>query len=738
MEPLRHRHPRRRPDHRPGPRQAARATGTRLVAVAARDRSGPRRSPSQHGIEKVARSLPRRHRRPRGRGGLQPAGQQPARAVERAGRLAAGKHVFTEKPSASNATEAAEVAAVRQRHRPAVLRGVPLPVAPARRPAARDPRERRLGELQHVESRHGHAGPRRRRPPLVPRAAGGALMDLGCYSLHSMRVLAPFVGGEPTLVSAKGGERAGHPGIDEWLTAELAFPNGVTGSAGCNMASDHHQMSHRLVGTAGRGGHQGLRQPAPRRPARGHHQGRHPHRAPRQPVVATPTSSRRSRRRCAAASRRCPGRRRRRGANDAPHRPVLRGDRDAAPTAPLNRSRHPPPPQRRTTPMTQTAPDELMATCWSSAGDAASDRADLRSPLPLRTRVEAAVGRRLHRVRAAERRPARRHRGVRLPGIRDLLADNGMVHLELESIPCWWDDGEHRAESDRVRHLLLEAAEVLRPRHLKVTPDGDNAPWDRGRVGREVRRARGPGPGCRRPARHRVLPVGQRQLAGEGLRLVEEAGHDNGGVIIDAWHIARANTPVSDLATVPLQRIIGVELNDADPDVVGTLVRGHRAPPPLLRRGVLRPERHGRGPAHRRVDRPLGGRDPVRRAPRDDRRGRPHPRRRQREARALARPARHPDPPTSGPVNRQSARRGPSMSTDPATSAPHYLLAGPLARSRRCPCTPESSALRRPHDEAPASGSRMPGPRSRRAARLRRSAGSRARCRRGSGRASAR
>jgi sugar phosphate isomerase/epimerase len=36
-------------------------------------------------------------------------------------------------------------------------------------------------------------------------------------------------------------------------------------------------------------------------------------------------------------------------------------------------------------------------------------------------------------------------------------------------------------------------------------------------------------------------------------------------------HIARANTPTSDLSTVPLHRIIGVELNDADPEVVGTL-----------------------------------------------------------------------------------------------------------------------------------------------------------------------
>ena len=39
----------------------------------------------------------------------------------------------------------------------------------------------------------------------------------------------------------------------------------------------------------------------------------------------------------------------------------------------------------------KAAPAErLLATCWSSAGDAASDRADLRSPLNLRERIEAA------------------------------------------------------------------------------------------------------------------------------------------------------------------------------------------------------------------------------------------------------------------------------------------------------------------------------------------------------------
>ena len=123
--------------------------------------------------------------------------------------------------------------------------------------------------------------------------------------------------------------------------------------------------------------------------------------------------------------------------------------------------------------------ERLLATCWSSAGDAASDRVDLRSPLPLRERIEAAsaAGFRGFGLLSADLPAAEREYG--LGGIRAMLDDNGIVDLELEGIPYWWDDGPHRQESDRVRRSLLTAAEVLGARHIKVTPDGDDAPWDR-------------------------------------------------------------------------------------------------------------------------------------------------------------------------------------------------------------------------------------------------------------------
>ena len=213
----------------------------------------------------------------------------------------------------------------------------------------------------------------------------------------------------------------------------------------------------------------------------------------------------------------------------------------------------------------------LLATCWSSAGDAASDRADLRSPLPLRERVEAAsaAGFRGFGLLSADLPAAEEAYG--LNGIRAMLDDNDIVDLELEGIPYWWDDGSQRAESDRIRHALLTAAEALGARHIKVTPDGDDAPWEPDHWAAKLAELAAQAEGVGARLGLEFFPWSNVKTLHDGLRLVEATGSDAVGVVIDVWHIERARTPVADLASVPLHRIIGVELNDADPDVVGTL-----------------------------------------------------------------------------------------------------------------------------------------------------------------------
>lgn len=215
--------------------------------------------------------------------------------------------------------------------------------------------------------------------------------------------------------------------------------------------------------------------------------------------------------------------------------------------------------------------ESLLATCWSSAGNAAPDRADLRSPVPLRTRVEAAAaaGFSGFGLLSADLPAAEQEYG--LSGIRSMLADNGIVDLELEDIPRWWDDGPRAAESHRVRHAVLTAAEALGARHIKVTPDGDNEPWDHEHWAAKFAQLAEQAAAAGARLGIEFFPWANIATLHQGLQLVEDCGHDAAGVVIDVWHIARVGTPVSDLASVPRRRIIGVELNDADPEVIGSL-----------------------------------------------------------------------------------------------------------------------------------------------------------------------
>jgi Xylose isomerase-like TIM barrel len=112
-----------------------------------------------------------------------------------------------------------------------------------------------------------------------------------------------------------------------------------------------------------------------------------------------------------------------------------------------------------------------------------------------------------------------------LSGIRAMLDDNGMVDLELEGIPYWWDDGPRRAGSDAIRHALLDAAEALGARHIKVNPDGDDAPWDPGHWAAKLAELAAQADGVGTRLGIEFFPWSNIKNLHAGLRLVEAAGH---------------------------------------------------------------------------------------------------------------------------------------------------------------------------------------------------------------------
>ncbi|MCI3275019.1 Gfo/Idh/MocA family protein [Streptomyces cylindrosporus] len=228
----------------------ARTCGHRLVAVAARDRDRAEAFAAAHGVERVADSYADLIADPEVEVVYNPLANS-LHGPWNLAALAAGKHVLTEKPSASNTEEATEVSEAVAKAGTVFMEGFHYLFHPVTRRLHELLDSGELGELRHIEAMVAMPAPPDDDLRWSFPLAGGALMDLGCYSLHALRMLAPWAGGAPRLVAARGGEKAGAAGVDEWLYADLEFPGGVTGSANCHMAYDKWQMSCRVVGTRG-------------------------------------------------------------------------------------------------------------------------------------------------------------------------------------------------------------------------------------------------------------------------------------------------------------------------------------------------------------------------------------------------------------------------------------------------------------------------------------------------------
>jgi predicted dehydrogenase len=228
----------------------AAATGTRLVAVAARDRDRAESFAAKHGIERVHASYADVVADPEVEAVYNPLANS-LHAPWNKEAILAGKHVLTEKPFASNSIEAAQVRDLARGTSLVLFEGFHYLYHPLTKRLMTLLADGELGTLQRVESTMFMSAPPADDPRWSLALAGGALMDIGCYALHAHRVLGDFAGGEPRLVAATGAEGVGAPGVDEWAEAHLEFPSGATGLARCSMTSEDGEMSLRVVGTTG-------------------------------------------------------------------------------------------------------------------------------------------------------------------------------------------------------------------------------------------------------------------------------------------------------------------------------------------------------------------------------------------------------------------------------------------------------------------------------------------------------
>lgn len=143
----------------------------------------------------------------------------------------AGKHVICEKPMATTAADAAEMISVCEQAGVKLLIGYRMHFEANTLEVVRKRKAGEFGEIKFFQGLSGFiiGNPTQwRLDPVL--SGGGAMMDIGIYSINGARYM---IGEEPLWVTAQ--EVKTDPvkfkeGIDETITFQMGFPNGVVAS----------------------------------------------------------------------------------------------------------------------------------------------------------------------------------------------------------------------------------------------------------------------------------------------------------------------------------------------------------------------------------------------------------------------------------------------------------------------------------------------------------------------------
>lgn len=164
--------------------------------------------------------------------------------------LRAGKHVLCEKPLACSASEAREMASVAEDCGRLLMEAFMYRFHPRSRHIKQMVETGSIGPLRLIRSAFCYPmdeealkNPENAR--IHPHMGGGALLDVGCYSVSVMRWL---FGAEPTQVQAQAVYHS--TGVDVHFVGSLRFPEGRLGVLEAGFISAL-QQTYTVVGTKG-------------------------------------------------------------------------------------------------------------------------------------------------------------------------------------------------------------------------------------------------------------------------------------------------------------------------------------------------------------------------------------------------------------------------------------------------------------------------------------------------------
>ena len=215
---------------------------------------------------------------------------------------------------------------------------------------------------------------------------------------------------------------------------------------------------------------------------------------------------------------------------------------------------------------------QLVATAWSSAGDVSPTDSPAISPVPIAERIAAIADAGFcgFGLVADDLRVIRDDIGF--AALRDLISAAGLVHTEIELLERWWIPRGQAGNTYDVRALLFDAADVLEPSFIKIGSENGPPLSDPLALAEPLRDL------AKQAAEHgtrvaiETMPFSAISTVPMGAEIVAAAGHPAAGLLVDAWHVFRADTALAELrGSLRPEMIFGVELDDAAPNVTGTL-----------------------------------------------------------------------------------------------------------------------------------------------------------------------
>jgi len=210
-----------------------------------------------------------------------------------------------------------------------------------------------------------------------------------------------------------------------------------------------------------------------------------------------------------------------------------------------------------------TKPPQILGSFWTLAVGA-DPLGDQRCLHDFRTRVEIAAKAGFTGMGFWHTDIQEIRKKYSFEDMKRILDANGIVNVEVEWLLDWYCTDSRRAASDEIRALLLDAAEVLRARHIKVADLGNDC-------ADVAQMTEAFAPLCRQAAERgtkvlfEMLPAqfSHAPSLDHVLSITRGSGAGNGGIMLDNLHLQRLGIgPGEIVRKLKASDPIGVEIND--------------------------------------------------------------------------------------------------------------------------------------------------------------------------------